>query len=105
MAANSIKHSIRNSDDVGRLGGEEFLVIIRDTNSSSLQEVAEKLRIMIFNSLLVIDERLLQITVSIGATMLRMDDTSETAIKRADELMYISKENGRNRVSTDQDSR
>jgi diguanylate cyclase (GGDEF)-like protein/PAS domain S-box-containing protein len=102
MVANSIRHSLRSGDEVGRLGGEEFLAIIRDADEKKLKTVAEKLRIMILNSLIAVEEQLLQISVSIGATMLKMDDTSECAIQRADEMMYNSKKMGRNRVTIDQ---
>lgn len=101
MAANSIRFSLRRGDEVGRLGGEEFLAIIRDVNEKTLRAVAEKLRIMIINSLIVVGENLLQITVSIGATMLRAGDTPLSAIERVDSLMYVSKKNGRNRVTLD----
>jgi diguanylate cyclase (GGDEF)-like protein/PAS domain S-box-containing protein len=99
MAANSISHNLRAGDAVGRLGGEEFLAILRETDLKVLRAVAEKLRIMILNSLIVLGENLLQITVSIGATILRAEDTTQVAIQRADELMYQSKKNGRNRVT------
>lgn len=102
MVANSIRHSLRSGDEVGRVGGEEFLAIIRDADEKKLRTVAEKLRIMILNSLIVVGEQVLQITVSIGATMLRAGETSERAIQRADEMMYSSKKNGRNRVTIDQ---
>jgi diguanylate cyclase (GGDEF)-like protein/PAS domain S-box-containing protein len=101
MSANSIRHSLRTGDEVGRLGGEEFLAILRDVDEKTLRAVAEKLRIMILNSLIMQGEQLIQITVSIGATLLKPDDSTETAIQRADELMYMSKKNGRNRVTMD----
>lgn len=101
MSANSIRHSLRNGDEVGRLGGEEFLVILRDVNEKALSSVAEKIRMMILNSLIMESEQLIQITVSIGATLLKLDDSPESAIQRADELMYRSKKNGRNRVTVE----
>jgi diguanylate cyclase (GGDEF)-like protein/PAS domain S-box-containing protein len=99
MTANSIRKSLRIGDAVGRWGGEEFITIINDADEKILKAVAEKLRIMILNSLLMIDNQIVQVTVSVGATLLKNEDTPEKAVQRADELMYQSKRNGRNRVT------
>ncbi len=99
MTANSIRHSLRAGDAIGRWGGEEFVAIINEADEKILKMVSEKLRIMILNSLLIINDQLVQVTVSIGATLLKNEDTPETAIRRADELMFQSKRNGRNRVT------
>jgi diguanylate cyclase (GGDEF)-like protein/PAS domain S-box-containing protein len=99
MTANSIRKSLRAGDAIGRWGGEEFIAIINDADEKILKAVAEKLRIMILNSLLMINDQLVQVTVSIGGTLLNNEDTPETAVQRADELMYQSKRNGRNRVT------
>jgi diguanylate cyclase (GGDEF)-like protein/PAS domain S-box-containing protein len=99
MTANSIRKSLRAGDAIGRWGGEEFIAIINDADEKILKAVAEKLRIMILNSLLMINDQLVQVTVSVGATLLKNEDTPETAVQRADELMYQSKNNGRNRVT------
>ena len=99
MTANSIRHSLRAGDAVGRWGGEEFVAIINEADEKILKTVAEKLRVMILNSLLIIKDQLVQVTVSIGGTLMKNEDTPETAIQRADELMYQSKRNGRNRVT------
>jgi len=99
MTANSIRHSLRAGDVIGRWGGEEFVAIINEADEKILKTVAEKLRVMILNSLLTINDQLVQVTISVGGTLLKNEDTPETAIQRADELMYQSKRNGRNRVT------
>jgi diguanylate cyclase (GGDEF)-like protein/PAS domain S-box-containing protein len=99
MTANSIRKSLRAGDTIGRWGGEEFIAIINDADEKILIAVAEKLRIMILNSLLMINDQLVQVTVSVGGTLIKNGDTPETAVQRADELMYQSKRNGRNRVT------
>lgn len=99
MAANSIRHSLRVGDTIGRWGGEEFVAILNEVDEKTLKTVAEKLRVMILNSLLIIKDQLVQVTVSIGGTLMKNEDTPEAAIQRADELMYQSKRNGRNRVT------
>ena len=61
--------------------------------------IAEKTRVLIERSHLSIDDTPLRVTVSVGATMLHQGDSIESAIQRADQLMYQSKSGGRNRVS------
>jgi diguanylate cyclase (GGDEF)-like protein len=59
----------------------------------------EKTRILVENSRLDLGQMHLTVTVSVGATLLRPQDTPESIVHRADELMYQSKQGGRNRVS------
>lgn len=98
--AATLSNNLRGSDACGRWGGEEFLVILMETDATALAQVAEKLRTMIEHSTFTIDGREAMVTASIGATLAREGDTMKTLIKRADTLMYQSKFNGRNRVTT-----
>ena len=100
MVAATLKNSLRNTDAVGRWGGEEFLAILDDVNSlESLNFICEKLRKLVsFSSLDYLNEKI-NITVSIGATFLKSSDTPESLVSRADRLMYQSKEAGRDRVT------
>ena len=85
---------------VGRWGGEEFLAILYDVASKEqLKLVAEKLRAMVECSRLDNDSTSKTVTISVGATLLNSNDTVNTFVQRADNLMYQSKEAGRNRVS------
>jgi diguanylate cyclase (GGDEF)-like protein len=84
---------------LGRWGGEEFLLIVRDVTPKSLTIIAEKLRALIAQTAVPVGAEHLRITVSIGATLMADGDSDQTAIKRADELMYRSKTAGRNRVN------
>ena len=99
FVANAIRNHLRVSDSCGRWGGEEFLALVLDIKSSSLQTVAEKLRQLIEQSGVEGNDRNLKVTVSIGASMVRPGDTLQSLIQRADELMYKSKQNGRNRIT------
>lgn len=62
-------------------------------------EAAERIRMLVENSFITEGELSINVTISIGATMARKDDTLEKLLKRADELLYESKRNGRNRVT------
>jgi diguanylate cyclase (GGDEF)-like protein len=100
MVAATLKNGLRNTDAVGRWGGEEFVAILDDVNSlESLNFICEKLRKLVgFSSLDHLDERI-SVTVSIGATFLKPNDTPESLVQRSDALMYQSKQAGRNRFT------
>ncbi|MEI6559469.1 MAG: PleD family two-component system response regulator [Rhodospirillaceae bacterium] len=96
--------NLRNFDLVARLGGEEFVVIMPDTDGESALMVAERLRQRIgdtpFQITAPVNE--VTITVSVGVAVGgRVGDTVDTLIKRADEALYAAKRSGRNRVIPD----
>jgi diguanylate cyclase (GGDEF)-like protein/PAS domain S-box-containing protein len=97
--AGSLSHGLRGSDACGRWGGEEFVAIVYEVDEQGLLKVTEKLRNMIESSHIRAGERSLNVTISAGMTLVRQDDTPESIIQRADELMYQSKLGGRNRVT------
>ena len=100
MIANTIRYGLRATDTIGRWGGEEFIAILYDVQSEkSLQAAAEKVRSLVECSRLDVDEQGLTVTISIGGTLLLPGDTPETLVQRADQLMYRSKQAGRNRVT------
>lgn len=102
MVAKTLSNLIRGMDVIARWGGEEFVVIVTNVDREKLAKVAERIRIFIEKSWLTVNEENLNVTVSIGGTLARKDDTIQSLIKRADQLMYQSKESGRNRVTLDQ---
>jgi diguanylate cyclase (GGDEF)-like protein len=65
----------------------------------TLKSIAEKLRVLVEYSRFDLPEMSLSVTISVGATLLQPSDTHESVIRRADELLYKSKRNGRNQVS------
>ncbi|HNT36026.1 MAG TPA: GGDEF domain-containing protein, partial [bacterium] len=99
MVANTLSSNIRSFDRVIRWGGEEFLVILVNIQDSDLPLIAEKIRVLVQKSFLKHQDISLSVTVSIGATLCRGDDTKESLLKRADSLMYDSKQANRNRVT------
>lgn len=90
-----ILNSVRDTDIVGRYGGEEFLVILPDTDIFSAALIAEKIRKSIEDY--KIQDKNFKVTISIGLTQYSGDNTA-TIIRRADQLLYKCKQNGRNRV-------
>ena len=102
MVSNTFIKNVRASDIVGRWGGEEFLAIIPNINEEQLLFTANKLRVLVEQSGFSLDSGIVQVTVSIGATLAQPKDTTETLLERADKLLYYSKATGRNRVSIKQ---
>lgn len=90
--------ALRENDQMGRIGGEEFAFILPATNIDSACIVAERIRAAVEDSSLIVDGEKVKVTVSIGASQLTKEDDASIFLKRADMAMYKSKENGRNQV-------
>ena len=102
LVANTVRQNMRLSDSCGRWGGEEFVALANDLNMEGLQTVSEKLRATIEGTR-VQDKGLdLNVTVSIGATLIHSNDTLQSIIDRSDKLMYRSKREGRNRATVEE---
>lgn len=95
--ASLLKQHSRNSDSVGRWGGEEFIVICTETTLDGAAQLAESLRATIAGYSFAVNR---QITASIGITSLRADDSLESLMERVDRALYQAKNNGRNCVAT-----
>ena len=93
---------LRRIDIAGRLGGEEFGIILPGADLASAQVFAERLCRTISASPLQRDGKSLFFTVSIGVTVLRSGDSeADSVLARADQVLYRAKELGRNRVEVD----
>mgnify|MGYP004641241493 FL=1 len=100
--AKSISHTIKKDDMFGRWGGEEFVGIFAINRNYEASIIAERIRHLVENTVITnTDGQELQVTISAGITTSGPQDTPEHMLKRADDLMYQSKHNGRNRVTTD----
>jgi diguanylate cyclase (GGDEF)-like protein len=99
MAAACVR-ALRNSDIFGRLGGEEFGVILPETPLESAAMAAERLRQAVANLEIPTEKGAVRLTISIGVTQFRPEDdtTPETILQRADQALYEAKNTGRNRV-------
>lgn len=98
-----LKRNTRGVDLACRLGGEEFLIIMPDTDMARAYQVGERLRACIAADPFAIGgDRRIRVTASVGlATLEHADDTPETMFKRADNALYAAKRRGRNRVAAD----
>jgi diguanylate cyclase (GGDEF)-like protein len=89
----------RAQDTFGRLGGEEFGLILPETNLEQARVVAERIQKTWEESPVSLDGELIRSTVSIGVAEANQDDKSfDDVLRRADRMMYKAKEGGRNRV-------
>ena len=96
-----ISEQCRNTDIVARLGGEEFGIYMPRTDISTGQLVAERIRIEVFSSPLMIDGLEIAISTSIGIAQRLPGEQIEDVLKRADDALYKAKTAGRNRVRLD----
>ena len=94
-----IRGSIRNTDMAGRYGGEEFIIVLPNTNFSSSWVAAERLRSMIEKAEFKDSAgNVFAVTVSQGLVGWERNDDADSLISRASEALRIAKEKGRNRV-------
>lgn len=92
----TLQNSSRPGDTIGRWGGDEFLVLIRDVTETLLDQITDRFRRMIGATSVPAAETRIRVSASIGGTLLKKGDSSRCAFDRADRLMYSSKSNGRN---------
>ena len=94
--ASLVEKRSRKLDLLFRIGGEEFMLLLPDTQEAAAALVAEQLRASIAESSLLDGRR---VTVSVGVSELRRGETVDSWMKHADDALYAAKKAGRNRVS------
>jgi diguanylate cyclase (GGDEF)-like protein/PAS domain S-box-containing protein len=102
MVGQTLAHGLRTSDWPIRWGGEEFVALLPGISPDTLDEVAERLRMLVENSWLEVHGQQVKVTISVGATMVDPGESFEVALTRADRRMYDSKTAGRNVVTGEQ---
>ena len=93
-----LANGLRESDLIGRYGGEEFLALLPMANLDEAQIIAERLRAQVANSLIFKEKYGFGVTVSIGLAEFSLNETELELIARVDKALYAAKNNGRNRV-------
>lgn len=98
--ADIIQSSLRETDTAYRYGGEEILIILKNSSLDEAVVAMERLRADIDDYIFISDELELSVTVSIGVTTIfHNDELPRDALTRADEYLYEAKDNGRNQVA------
>jgi diguanylate cyclase len=106
LVASTVKQNVKGLDIAARYGGEEFVIALPNTSLQSANTVAEHIRRAVMTKELVkrsTGENLGRVTLSLGAAVLRAQDTAQMLIDRADKCLYAAKRNGRNRVICESD--
>ncbi len=102
MVSRTISGNMRSAGSMFfRWGGEEFVILASNVSSLQLFELAERMRVLVATSALIKGKEEIRVTVSAGAAIARPEDDAESLARRADELMYQSKREGRNRTTAD----
>ena len=90
-----VENNIRQVDSFGRWGGEEFMLVLENTNKEEAIKVAEKIRTVVEKTPM---SGHYNITVSVGVSQYRISEQKSTLLERVDQALYEAKEGGRNRV-------
>lgn len=101
--ARTVNHSLRQIDCFGRYGGEEFLMILPQTPLNGACIKADRVRQSVHSLSFDRIRQELRISVSIGVAQYREGETIEDTIARADEALYLAKQQGRNQVGSEED--
>lgn len=96
--AATIQATLRSTDVLARWGGEEFVLMLYDTDPASAAPLLERVRLAVQALETRAPERVLRATVSIGLAIGEPGEAVEHVLERADEALYLAKAHGRNRV-------
>ena len=97
--AQTMNNNIRFFDLVGRWESDEFLIVVLNVDENKLDFVGNKIRLLVENSNITVDSKLVRVTISLGGTLASRVDSLDILINRARSLMKHSKWLGRNKVS------
>jgi len=96
---NLIKKNIRSSDIPVRYGGDEFVILMPETDINSAKKVAEKFTDKMSKVIFKKKDEEFRVTFSIGLTCVRKDDTLDSIMERVDAALYSSKQSGKNSIT------
>lgn len=102
LISRQVKKGTRDIDLLSRYGGEEFVVILPETNMEQAMAVGEKIRMQVINSPFHFKGQRVQITISCGVASFKKGYRPEQVFDAADAALYQAKENGRNQVMSGQ---
>jgi len=101
VIANLLQKNIREIDILARIGGEEFALILPETNMDNAHQLAERIRQSISDEEIIYKDNVLKITSSLGISSCTVSNQSlEDMLIKADDALYIAKKKGRNQVKT-----
>ena len=95
--AKKLKKCVRKNDIIARIGGDEFIILLPNATQSNSIKIAENIRKEV--ATIDLSHYNISFTISLGLATLQKGDTLDLLLKRADKMLYLSKEEGKNRVS------
>ena len=96
LLARIMRDSFRHQDKVFRFGGEEFVVVLKAVSEDEVRAALERFRVAVATYPF---PQVGQVTASIGYTRIHADDTIPEIVGRADEALYVAKDNGRDQIA------
>ncbi len=96
--ARILREQCRKVDTIARWGGEEYLVLLPETDASEALHTADRFREAIYHDPITYDGREIALTVSAGVATIRGSESIDRLLQRADEALYQAKRRGRNQV-------
>jgi diguanylate cyclase (GGDEF)-like protein/PAS domain S-box-containing protein len=99
MVCRSITTVLRQLDAIIRWGGDEFLIFLPNVTHEGLITIAERIRVFVERSFIMIENQKVAVTASLGTTFGQKQDTLDEIVKRADLLLYKSKRDGKNKIT------
>ncbi len=99
--ANLLRHTLRDNDKIFRYGGEEFILLLTRIKAKEAILVAERILKLIKRNKILYQDKEIAMTVSIGLTQMKKDDTFESVMERADKAMYAAKKAGKAQLKVD----
>jgi len=97
--SNILRKTLRDGDKIFRFGGEEFTIVLNRNSDEECEIIADRLLKLISSNKLIYMGHSLSVTTSIGLTKLLGNDLPDTLLSRVDKALYLSKQNGKNKVS------
>ena len=99
VVAKTLEKSIRTTDMLFRYGGEEFVVLLGDTDCDNSYFIADRILDSVREIKIQVQGDVLDLSVSIGMACLNIQDTGESLFKRADAALYSAKDEGRDQIA------
>ncbi|MCF6336927.1 MAG: diguanylate cyclase [Gammaproteobacteria bacterium] len=96
--ANRIRSALRDFDEVGRYGGEEFLLVLNGASLTTSKNIAERIREHVHSQPINLQGLEIQVSISLGVAAAHADETTDSILARADKALYAAKAAGRNCV-------
>lgn len=93
-----LKEQLRNVDMVFRFGGEEFILVLSNTSTEAAAVVAERIRAAIQNLRLLVGDKQVRLSASLGYGTYKQCESQEDLLRRVDQALYQAKREGRNRM-------